>query len=273
MRGRAFARERGLTLIEVMVATALWVLLGTLISGIMFSTLSTQRAILDVQERYHAGRVALDRLRRELTMAFVSLHQADDKRTQTIFRGGPDNLLFSTAAHEPLTRNAHQSDQLEVEYRIENVRSKDGASIRALVRRVKYHIDDRPGSGGREELLVERVKRIEFEYFDKSRESWRNEWEVQIDDALDMRKRLKELQALREHVDGVREDEQSGVAGVIVAEEADKQVDEAQLELMDGLFLPARVRVKIILEDTEDEALEHVLETQVEIGMTEPLWY
>ena len=269
---RVARSERGLTLIEVMVATGLWVLLGTLISGIMFSTIETQTSTLEVQGRYHAGRVALERMKRELTMAFVSLHQAEDKRTKTVFKGEADRLLFTTAAYEPLTRNSRQSDQLEVEYRVTNVRLKD-ESVRSLVRRVKYHIDDRPGSGGREELLVERVKRVEFEYFDKSRESWSNDWDVEVDDAQEMRQRLKELQALREKVDSVREDEQSGVAGVVVADEAEKQGDEAQLDLMDGLLLPARVRVRIILEDLEDEQREYVLETQVEIGMVEPLWY
>ncbi len=264
--------QRGLTLIEVMVATGLWVLLGTLISGIMFSTIETQTSTLEVQGRYHAGRVALDRLRRELTMAFVSLHQAEDKRTKTVFKGESDRLLFATAAYEPLTRNSRQSDQLEVEYRVTNVRIKD-ETVRSLVRRVKYHIDDRPGSGGREELLVERVKRVEFEYFDKSRESWTSDWDVEVDDAQDMRKRLKELQTMREKVDSVREDEQTGVAGVVVADEADKQVDEAELDLMDGLVLPSRVRVRIVLADLEDEQREYVLETQVEIGMVEPLWY
>ena len=57
------------------------------------------------------------------------------------------------------------------------------------------------------------------------------------------------------------------------AGEADKVVDEAQAELMDGLFLPSRVRVRLVLEDPEDETAEHVMETQVEVTMIEPHWY
>ena len=125
--------ERGMTLIEVSVAVAVWALMGTLVAGIMFSTITAQQRVLDLQSRYHGGSVALDRLRKELTMAFVSLHQADDKRTRTVFLGESNRILFDTAANEPLTRNARQSDQLEVEYRIDTVRNSRGQRVRALV--------------------------------------------------------------------------------------------------------------------------------------------
>lgn len=265
--------QRGMTLIEVMVATGVWVLLGVLVSGIMFSTISTQEQVSELQSRFHGGRVALDRLRKELTMAFVSLHQAEDKRTRTVFIGESNRILFATAAHEPLTRDARQSDQLEVEYRVDSVRNDKGERTKALIRKVKYHIDDRPGSGGREEVLVEGIKELELEYFDKFREDWTSDWDVEIDDAQEMRARLKEVQAARETVDGVRDDEQSGIAGVVAADAADKQVDEVQAELMDGLFLPSRVRVRLVLEDPEEPDEEHAMETQVEITMIEPLWY
>lgn len=279
MRGRlqtfksTLQGERGMTLIEVMVASALWVLTGTLIAGIMFSTLTTQNNILDLQGRYHAGRVALDRLRRELTTAFVSLHQSEEKRTRTVFIGQSDGITFNTSSHEPMQKNAHQSDQLEVEYRVGVVRTEDGKSVKGLIRRVKHHIDDRPGKGGREELLVEGVKELELEYFDKFRERWQSDWDVEVDDAEEMRVRLKQLNSVREQADGVRDDEQAGVAGVVAADLVDGQVDEAQLELMEGMFLPSRVRIRLVMEDPEDNEFEHVLETQVEITMVEPLWY
>jgi hypothetical protein len=252
---------------------AVWAILGTLVAGIMFSTVSTQQTVLDLQGRFHAGRVALDRLRKELTMAFVSLHQAEDKRTRTAFIGEANSVLFDTAAHEPLTRNARQSDQLEVEYRVDTIKGRDGRPVKALIRRVKFYIDDRPGSGGREEVLVEGVKELELEYFDKFRESWTKDWDVEIDDAFEMRERLKEVQATRDAIDDVREDEATGVGGVLAADEADEVVDEAQSDLMDGLFLPSRVKVRLVLEDPDEVDIEHVLETQVEITMVEPLWY
>jgi len=262
-----------MTLIEVMVAISVWVVMGVLVAGIMFSTISTQEQISGLQARFHGGRVAIDRLRKELTMAFVSLHQAEDKRTRTVFFGESNRIVFETAANEPLTRDAHQSDQLEVEYRVDTIKGEAGKRVKALIRKVKYHIDDRPGTGGREEVLVEGVKELELEYFDKFREDWRSDWHVEIDDAQEMRARLKEVQAARETVDTVRDDEQTGAIGVVAADVAETKVDLAQAELMDGLFLPSRVRVRLVLEDPEDDQVEHAMETQVEITMIEPLWY
>lgn len=265
--------ERGMTLIEVMVASALWVLTGTLVAGIMFSTLTTQNNILDLQGRYHGARVALDRLRKEITTAFVSLHQSEEKRTRTVFIGQRDSIVFNTSSHEPMQKNARQSDQLEVEYRVGTVRDDKGNNVKGLIRRVKYHIDDRPGRGGREELLVAGVKELELEYYDKFREDWRNDWDVEVEDAEEMRLKLKQLNSVREQAEGVRDDEQAGIAGVVVADQVEGQVDEAQLELMEGMFLPSRVRIRLVMEDPEDAQEEHVLETQVEITMVEPLWY
>lgn len=262
-----------MTLIEVMVASALWVLTGTLVAGIMFSTLTTQNNILDLQGRYHGARVALDRLRKEITTAFVSLHQSEERRTRTVFIGQRDSIVFNTSSHEPMQKNARQSDQLEVEYRVGTVRDDKGNNVKGLIRRVKYHIDDRPGRGGREELLVAGVKELELEYYDKFREDWRSEWDVEVEDAEEMRLKLKQLNSVREQAEGVRDDEQAGVAGVVVADQVEGQVDEAQLELMEGMFLPSRVRIRLVMEDPEDDREEHVLETQVEITMVEPLWY
>lgn len=270
LRGRS---QRGMTLIEVVVALGIWGLMGTMVAGIMFSTIDTQESVLGLQARYHAGRVALDRMRKEITMTFVSLHQADDKRTRTVFNGDDHRLLFNTAANEPLARNTRQSDQLEVEYKVERVRNEDDKLVNALVRRVKYHIDDRPGSGGRREILVEGVKELEIAYFDKYRERWLNDWDVEVEDAPAMRAKLRQLQSLREQAEAVTDDENSGAAGVVVGAEADKQVDEAQAELIDGLVLPSRVKIRLVLEDPSDKETEHVMETQVEITMIEPLWY
>ena len=56
-------RPRGLTLIEVMVASAVLGIMGTLAFGVLMTTLATQDDSLEVQQRYHAGRIAIERLR------------------------------------------------------------------------------------------------------------------------------------------------------------------------------------------------------------------
>lgn len=268
--------QRGMTLIEVMVASALWVLTGTIIAGVLFGTVRTQETILDLQSRYHGGRIALERLKRELNMAFVSLHQSDDKRTETIFDADNDRVLFTTSAHEVTRRNVRQSDQIEVEYRVERVRDPKGNDTKALTRRVKYTIDSSPGKGGRTEALVYGVKDFELEFYDLAAEDWRSEWKVEIQDAAEMRVRLRELQTLRETLDEqstASDDVATNLAATVTAGAVDSTVAKQQAELMDGLVLPSRVKIRLVLEDPEERDASHVLETQVEIGMTDPLWY
>lgn len=271
-RGQALADERGMTLIEIMVASISLVILGSLSYGIVHTAIITQTEAQSITDRHGAARLAVQRIKRELTMAFVSLHQAEDQRTQTVFEGERDSLTFNTKAHEPLSRNSRQSDQLEVGYTVRSIQKRNGSTVDALVRRVKYHIDDRPGEGGREEILAEGVRKLEFEYYDEFREDWTDEWEVRIEDAVEMRQRLKEVQAVRDQLEDLRDDESSGVAGVAVAAAGEEEVDDAEFELLDGMFLPSRVRVRITLDD-EDRNYEVVVEVQVEIPMTEPLWY
>jgi len=266
-----------MTLIEILVASMLAVMLGTITYGVVTTTTSTQSAALFLQNRLNAARVGIDRLRRELTMSFVSLHQGDDKHTKTLFVGERSKLTFDTGSHEPLTKNSRTSDQLEVEYRLERVaRAEDpNEYTQALVRRVKYHIDDEPGEGGVDEVVVEDVKDFHLEYYDKYREDWTDDWDVQVDDAPTMRTRLKELQTLREAAEGLGDSDTATVAdqvaGVVVGEQVDKVVDDQQLELLDGMVLPSRVKIHLTLIDPD--GYEYPLESQVEITMTEPLWY
>lgn len=259
-------RRAGMTLIEVMVALSLLGTMGLLVYSGLGITIRSQRRGETIQERYHAARITLGRMKRELSMAFVSLHQAEDQRTQTLFDGADDAITFITSSHEPWQRNAHESDQMEIEYRVESV---EGG--RALIRRVKHYVDDRPGRGGKEEVVVLGVRDIEFEYYDKEREDWQDDWDVLIEDAIERREQMRLLQQYREMAEEVRTSEESGIAGIAVAAAADKELAMLEGETMDQLLLPNRVRIRLELEDEEDTI--YVLETQAEIFMTDPLWY
>jgi len=265
------ASQRGLTLIEVAMATAVTAILGTLAYGAMFATISTQEQSLFIQDRFHAGRITLERMRRELTMAFVSLHQSDDKRTITLFEGDRDSITFNTSAHEPLARNARQSDQLELGYRVAMTTNEAGDRVRALMRRVKFHIDDRPGRGGREEIVVEHVRGLELEYFDPHRERWQRDWKVRIDDAAEMRIRLQEVKQLREQLQDAASDSGTDALTALAAGAVDQELDAVLLDVIDGLLLPSRVRLRLLLEDPGGPDI--VMETMVEIPMTDPLFY
>jgi general secretion pathway protein J len=263
--------RRGMTMIEVMVAVAILAVMGFLTYGSLVITIRSQKRADVLQERYHSARVFLGRFKREASMAFLSLHQAEDKRTETLFDGGRDRVTFNTSAYEPIRRDARESDELEVEYRLD--RDEDGEP--AIIRRVKLHIDDRGGKGGREEVVLRGVKDLEFEYYDKAGQDWDSEWEVTIDDAVEKRELLKTIKLQRDAAEALRTDDTGGIGqqigNQVAAEAVDKIAEKTEQEVLDRITLPSRIRVKLTLEDETKK--EFPLETQVEIRVTDPLWY
>ncbi len=272
-RARGLHGRRGMTLIEISVAVALLSVMGFLVYGSLVITIRSQQRAEVLQERYHAARVFLTRVKRELSMAYLSLHQAEDQRTQTLFEGERDRVLFNTSAYEPIQRDVHQSDQLEVEYRLD----KDEEGVESIIRRVKYHIDDDPGDGGIEEVIIHGVDSFEIEYYDKYGEDWDSDWDVIIDDAITKREEMKTLQMFRDQIDDARsEASDSGDLGrqagtEVVASAAEKELADLEGEVMDKLYLPSRIRIRVVIVDEEDR--EYLLETQTEIKVTDPLWY
>lgn len=261
--------RRGMTLMEVMAAVAIFGLLGMLTYGSINFSLTAQERSRRLSERYHAGRMTLDSMKRELSMAFVSLHQHEDKRTITVFEGDRSKLIFTSLSHQPIQRDTGQSDQVELEYRLDTV---DGEQV--IVRRVKHHIDNRPGDGGHEEILVTGVDDLRFEYYDNEKEDWRSDWSVRVDDAAEMRTMLKLVREQGDAIKGQIEEAvgaASPAASVLGDALVDKKMEEAQGGLLHELFLPTRVRIRLVLLD--DAEREYVLETQAEIPMFEPLWY
>ena len=101
----------GFTMIELMLALAIFALITTIMFGSFSQTASSKRVIQSEQERTHAVRVALMRMTREIEMAYWS----DNENTaianrRTLFVGSArvdvDELMFSTFAHQRLRAGA-----------------------------------------------------------------------------------------------------------------------------------------------------------------------
>jgi general secretion pathway protein J len=127
-------------------------------------------------ERYAAARGALGRMSREITMAFLS-DNYDTKRYRdplTVFIGRDDELLFSTMGHVRLYRDAKESDQAFVAYRLDADPGNSGE--KALFRREKMRLDDEPDRGGQADLVADHVTSLRFQYWDAKRRDWVREW-------------------------------------------------------------------------------------------------
>jgi general secretion pathway protein J len=173
-------RSRGFTLVEVMIAVGITAVVGALVAGAFQRTYAAKELTEAQDERFSSARVALTRMARELSQAFLS-SDYDHKRFRepvTVFigkdRGVEDDLLFTTMSHVRLRRDAKESDQSVVEYTLDA--DPDHPGERALFRREKVHLDDSPDRGGSKAVVCEHVTTFDVEYWDWKRQEWAREW-------------------------------------------------------------------------------------------------
>ncbi len=169
-------RARGFTLIEVLIAMGITAAMAVMTIGSLREVDRAAEIVRLQDERYGAARVALSRIAREVSMAFLS-DNWDANRSRdpvTLFVGREDELLFTTLAHVRLYRDAKESDQAVVEYRLDQ--DPDHPGERALFRREKAHLDDEPDRGGRRDLVADRVSALRIQYWDPRRKEWVGEW-------------------------------------------------------------------------------------------------
>lgn len=170
------ARAAGFTLLEVIIAMAITAAIGAMTLGAFRQVDRASEIARSQGDRYAAARLALTRLARETSMAFLSEHYDHTRIRErpTVFMGKEDELLFATFAHQRLTRDARESDQAVVEYTV--AADPDHGGEQALFRREKARIDEEPDRGGRRDLVADHVAGFRVQYWDAKRKDWVREW-------------------------------------------------------------------------------------------------
>lgn len=180
---RASSSVRAFTLIEVMVAMAIISIVSTLIYTAFSQTAQNKRRIESELDRNHEIRMGIERMARELSMAFVSTHfnpAAAAPVVKTAFvgkdSGKGSRVDFTSFSHQRLYRDAHESDQNEISYYLDDDRKGSGHSM--LVRREQRRIDDDPQQGGQAQILIENVSRFELTYLEPLTFQWLTTWDT-----------------------------------------------------------------------------------------------
>jgi general secretion pathway protein J len=176
-------RTRGLTLLEVMVAVAILAMVSVLIYGAFDGLSRGKKGLGRMNDRYHEGRQALNRVASELASAFLSQHQpltAAQNRRLTIFSGSHGSpaarVDFTTFSHRRLTRDAHESDQCEVSYFGSSDPTVPGKTD--LARRESPLIDLEPKRGGEVNVLAEDIELFDLKYMDPTTGQWLETWDT-----------------------------------------------------------------------------------------------
>jgi len=176
------ARRRGFTLLELLVAISILAMVSVLIYGAFAAMKRSRDGLTRIQDRYREGRLAMQRIDRELKSAYLSLHLPINQQLAvqtTAFigtRGTPaDRIDFNSFANVRRDRDAHESDQAEISYF--GSPNPDGSGRVDLVRRVSSYPDIEPGRGGRIEVLATDIDLFEVEYLDAQTGRWTETWD------------------------------------------------------------------------------------------------
>jgi general secretion pathway protein J len=171
----------GFTMIEVMLALAIFALITTIMWGSFSQTANSKRAVQSEQERTHSVRVALTRMAREIEMAYIS----DNENTaianrRTLFiassRADVDELTFSSFAHQRLRAGAAEGDSALISYF--GARDPDDRRILNLMRREtrRLQAEDPRTLLGEAYILCPDVIKVKFAFYDHRKKEWTSDW-------------------------------------------------------------------------------------------------
>jgi general secretion pathway protein J len=178
-------RESGMTLVEAMIAIAILTIVMTMVYGGFSQTMRNRAIMEEGMDRAHVVRVAMERMAREISQAFVSIHlnpNATLVTMRTVFHGRHEGegsrLDFTSFSHRRLFRDAHESDQNELGYFLTHHRNEDGDDTVALVRRESRRIDDAPEEGGQLTIMIDDVRELSFRFLDPQSQQWVDDWDT-----------------------------------------------------------------------------------------------
>ncbi|QQR89520.1 MAG: prepilin-type N-terminal cleavage/methylation domain-containing protein [Myxococcales bacterium] len=176
-------RVRGMTLIEVLIAIGILSIVSTLVWQGFSQTTRNKKRIENSIDHYHEMSLSLERMVRDLSMAFVSaqINPSPSLQTiQTIFvgddRGDRDRIDFTSFSHQRLFANAHESDINELSYFL--AADPDNPRKKVLARREQRRPDDHPREGGESMILMRDVIEFNLEYLDPLSHEWVREWDT-----------------------------------------------------------------------------------------------
>lgn len=182
---------RGFTLIEILVAISILVVVAAVLYRSMALTYETKARVMEINDRYHEGRQVMERITRELRMAFLHAAPAvgeleEDPTFKTVFNGEEEELSFAATAHLRMRAESRESDQAEFHYFLKSPEHKSKYRGKTLYRRESGRIDSKPDRGGSTWPMVDGVKELKFEYWDEKKEiaedAWKRSWDSEKDE-------------------------------------------------------------------------------------------
>lgn len=167
---------RGFSIIEIVIAAALLAMLGLALFTLLKTGLRSRETLITTSGRVHAGRLAIERMANEISMAYLSSHvNPTNAVVITNFDGQEHSIAFDAFGNIPFLKDAKESDQRELSFYI-----ADDEKTRkpALMRKVHNNLTNDLGRDGRVEVLCQNVKSLNFKYWDDDLKQWTEIWQT-----------------------------------------------------------------------------------------------
>ena len=186
MNGRRTQDQRGFTLVEVLVSMSIIAGMLTLVWGSFSIGSRGKRKAEAIADRYYQLRLAVNRMAREISMAYLSKNdQIGAVWPRTFFvserNSTVDTLMFSYLGHQRLDESAKESDQAIVRYYAE-ADPADSSRVHLMRRETARLGAERPDEAGAAYRMLEDIEKLHFEFFDEPANEWRETWSTRSAD-------------------------------------------------------------------------------------------
>ena len=175
--------EAGLTLLEVMIASAIMAVMMALAWKTIANTAEARKTFEGYEERNHELRQALGRIVADFEAAYLSRNEdmnASHPRTMMIAKSGskaPD-IHFSTFGHRVLWADANESEQTVIWYMLHNDPEHPGVTdwIRREQRRQSNMPPEEEASDY--DVLVHDIQSVKIELWNWKNMEWQDHWDT-----------------------------------------------------------------------------------------------
>jgi type II secretory pathway component PulJ len=176
-------REAGLTLLEVMISTAILVTMMTLAWRTIGNTGEVKQRVESFEERNHELRVALGRIAADLSASYLSKNEDENatyRRTMFIAKSGSKfpEIRFSTLAHRVLWADANESEQTVISYLTRS--DPERRNVTDLVRREQRRLSNEPPDEvpAEYDVLLRDIQALKLEFWNWKNQEWQDTWDT-----------------------------------------------------------------------------------------------
>jgi prepilin-type N-terminal cleavage/methylation domain-containing protein len=175
--------QSGMTLMEVMIASAVMVIMMGLAWRTIMNTSSSRKTFEAYEERNHELRMALGRIVRDLEHAYLSFNEdrnAAHPRTMFIAKSSMrmPEIRFSTLDHRVLWADANESEQTVISYVPHDNPDHPGATD--WIRREQRRMSNEPPESepADYDVLVHDIVAAKLEFWNWKNNDWQDSWDT-----------------------------------------------------------------------------------------------